>query len=629
MYSSYWMPKNGRESTSLLDHDALRRDAATHKSIQSEETQLRRIDLETIMSSKAAVKYWYLHRPKTMECVHKNAVKIQCMGRSFAVRQLIKKYGVAYTVELAKADANKKHEERMAELSPEDREATEKHIAEYEERVAEARRKRKEELAIEQAQEVERLARQRLQMEAFLATQKEEMRLEAEERARKDAIQREQERIKAEKEEKERAEALVQQRLIEEAARAEEQALDMDLLRKEEEERERKGLERLEREEEERIQREEEERLEQERIQREEEERMEQERLEREEEERMEMERMIELERIEREKQEEARIEVERIAREKEAHRLRQEEERKHQEEHRRRQESQRRKLEKEKARLAALEEAERMRQEEIKAIEAKKYNAAYSKDVPVTVRNLGIGRIVDYDLQKDEYRVCLDKGQGNRTMTVPFDDVKLDEDRILSPRTQVDTPFGVGEVIGMDPHVGCYAINTEINAAEGSQVVAFVQVQDVAVYAEEVEERAIVDEDLPLPDEIGLLSASVVATRVISRTGKKFIQYQLEIKTNNYGTVYCWKRYSTFRTLCDRLHKENKIKRKDIPEIPPRQIVGNFSPRTIEERAQKLNRFLDAAVKAEHLQWGVRVDDRIAVYKRRVRKATGSRRFW
>ena len=35
-------------------------------------------------------------------------------------------------------------------------------------------------------------------MEAFLAAQEEEMRLEAEERARKDEIQREQERIEAE-----------------------------------------------------------------------------------------------------------------------------------------------------------------------------------------------------------------------------------------------------------------------------------------------------------------------------------------------------------------------------------------------------------------------------------------------
>lgn len=268
-------------------------------------------------------------------------------------------------------------------------------------------------------------------------------------------------------------------RIIDVAAerkRLEEEAIEMEILRKQEEEE-------REREEYERQQREEEERLEQERLRREEEERLEHERLQRDEEERLEQERI-------REEQFE-KLELQRIERE-------EEKERKEQEDNRRRQESQRRMFEKEMARLAVAEEAERIRMEEIKALQSKKYSEAYSKDVPVTIRNLGIGRIIDYDGQSDQYRVRLGKVNGNRVITVPFDDVKLDEDRILSPRTQVDTPFGVGEVIGMDPHVGCYAINTEINAAEGSQIVAFVQVQDVAVYAEEVEERAIVNEDLP-----------------------------------------------------------------------------------------------------------------------------------
>lgn len=43
-------------------------------------------------------------------------------------------------------------------------------------------------------------------------------------------------------------------------------------------------------------------------------------------------------------------------------------------------------------------------------------------------------------------------------------------------------------------------------------------------------------------------MSARIVDSRIVNRTGKKFIQYKLEIRTNNYGTVYCWKRYSTFR---------------------------------------------------------------------------------
>lgn len=66
-------------------------------------------------------------------------------------------------------------------------------------------------------------------------------------------------------------------------------------------------------------------------------------------------------------------------------------------------------------------------------------------------------------------------------------------------------------------------------------------------------------------------------------------------------------------------------MRRKDIPELPHRHIVGNYSQKMISERAEKLNLFLTAAVRAEHLQWGIRVDDQIAVYKRRVKRQTMS----
>jgi hypothetical protein len=73
--------------------------------------------------------------------------------------------------------------------------------------------------------------------------------------------------------------------------------------------------------------------------------------------------------------------------------------------------------------------------------------------------------------------------------------------------------------------------------------------------------------------------------------------------------------------SLCERLTKEAGYSKKEIPELPKRHITGNFSQKTIGERAEKLNLFLNAAVKAEHLQWGIRVDDQIAVYKRRVKR--------
>ncbi|KAI9921226.1 hypothetical protein PsorP6_000882 [Peronosclerospora sorghi] len=196
-----------------------------------------------------------------------------------------------------------------------------------------------------------------------------------------------------------------------------------------------------------------------------------------------------------------------------------------------------------------------------------------------------------------------MDKSVGGMKITVPSDDFSLDDERILSPRTKVDTPFGTGEVLGLDPHVGCYAINTEVNATEDDQFLAFVQRKDVVKHVQEQEERSIVeDASLPIPDEIGLVSARIVDSRIVNRTGKKFIQYKLEIRTTNYGTVYCWKRYSTFRSLCDRLMKENGMKRRDIPDLPHRHLVGNFSQQTIGERAENLNLFLSATVKAEHL---------------------------
>ncbi|DAZ98965.1 TPA: hypothetical protein N0F65_000497 [Lagenidium giganteum] len=540
MYSSYWKPQsgNGRESNVLTDHDALHRDEATHKAIQSNETQLRPLDLETIMSSKAAVKFWYLHRPKTMEYVHKNAVRIQSVGRAFAVRSLIRKYGLEYVVELQKADALKKEAARLGEMTEAERTAHYKEAADFEFRVAETRRLRRERQEMEQADED--ALRMRLAIEAEEKRKAEEAAAFAAAEAARIAREEEEARIEAEREAKlaeERA-ALAAQMAEEEAARfLAEQAAE----------------------------------------------------------------------------EEAARIAAEEAAAEEERLRLEAEEEAKREEEMLAA------------AALAeqrAAEEAEAARLAKIRAEQNEKYEQSLSKDVPVMVRGEGPGRVVNYDKETESYNVRMEGAAGGMVINVDQSGVHLDDDRILSPRTKVDTPFGVGEIVGLDPHVGCYAVKTEVAAPEGEQFLAFIQIKDVEVHVEEEEERAIVEDSaMPIPDEIRLVSARIVDHRVVNKSGKKFIQYKLEIKTSNYGTVYCWKRYSTFRSLCDRLQKENGIKKKDIPELPKRHILGNFSSKTIGERAEKLNLFLNAAVKAEHLQWGIRVDDQIAVYKRRVKK--------
>ena len=140
MYSSYWKPNDGRESTVHTDHEALHRDEATHKAMQSDETELRPLDLETIMSSKAAVKFWYLHRPKTMAYVHKNATKIQSLGRAFAVRQLRARHGAEFMAELARQDQARRDADELKELSDDERAAKEVDDAAYDARVEASRR---------------------------------------------------------------------------------------------------------------------------------------------------------------------------------------------------------------------------------------------------------------------------------------------------------------------------------------------------------------------------------------------------------------------------------------------------------------------------------------------------------
>lgn len=119
---------------------------------------------------------------------------------------------------------------------------------------------------------------------------------------------------------------------------------------------------------------------------------------------------------------------------------------------------------------------------------------------------------------------------------------------------------------------------------------------------------------------EVSLISAKVVDSRITYREGRQFVEYKLQIETNTRGTLYVWHRYSTFRNLAATLQTKNGYKRKEIPELPNKQLFGNFSEKIIQERVSKLNQFLDAATHAEYLQWGIRVDQDTCVYKRRVK---------
>jgi hypothetical protein len=523
MYSSYWKPNDGRESNVLTDHEALHRDEATHKAMQSDETELRPLDLETIMSSKAAVKFWYLHRPKTMAYVHKNATKMQSLGRAYAVRKLRQKHGAEYVAELARQDQARRDADMLKELSPEERAAKELDDAAYDARVEESRRLRREQIENERlAEEQVRMKqaeaaseRRRLEEErkaAALAADEEATRLAEEERVRNER-EAEEERLRQEQE----AKRLEELRLVEEEERRVAEEAEAKLKAEEErlaaEEAARLAEEEAIREEEARLAAEEAARLAaEEAVRREEEARLAEEtRLREEEEERLrleEEERLAE-ERIRKEEEEvallamQAREEEERLEREAEEARNREEEERRAQEQ---REERERELAEAALAAKLAEEEAERIRQQE----KNEKYEQSLSKDVPVLVHQRGPGRVVSYNKQRETYAVKLENSMGGMQIEVPSDDVNLDDDRILSPRTKVDTPFGTGEVVGLDPHVGCYAINTEVNAPDDDQFLAFVQINDVAVHVEEEEERAIV-EDASLPSTLSCFMLKMV----------------------------------------------------------------------------------------------------------------------
>ncbi|KAF0714587.1 hypothetical protein As57867_003788, partial [Aphanomyces stellatus] len=122
---------------------------------------------------------------------------------------------------------------------------------------------------------------------------------------------------------------------------------------------------------------------------------------------------------------------------------------------------------------------------------------------------------------------------------------------------------------------------------------------------------------------EIAIQGARIVGHRIqTNSTGKPYAEYHLEIYTKNHGTLDVWHRYSTFRNLATTLRVKNGYHGQDIPELPNKKWFGNLSPSVIQERTVRLNAFLRAAVAAENLQWGIRVDDNTCAFKRRVRGA-------
>uniref|UniRef100_M4B4V7 Uncharacterized protein n=1 Tax=Hyaloperonospora arabidopsidis (strain Emoy2) TaxID=559515 RepID=M4B4V7_HYAAE len=92
---------------------------------------------------------------------------------------------------------------------------------------------------------------------------------------------------------------------------------------------------------------------------------------------------------------------------------------------------------------------------------------------------------------------------------------------------------------------------------------------------------------------EVSLISAKVVDSRITCREGRQFVEYKLQIEYQ---------------------HTKNGYRRKEIPELPNKQLFGNFSEKIIQDMWQSVNQFLEAATNAEYLQCSIRVDQDMCV---------------
>jgi len=119
---------------------------------------------------------------------------------------------------------------------------------------------------------------------------------------------------------------------------------------------------------------------------------------------------------------------------------------------------------------------------------------------------------------------------------------------------------------------------------------------------------------------ELALVSAKIVDTRISFKDGRKFVEYKIAIESNPRRDFFVWYRYTIFRNLIADLQSQSGYSRKDIPKFPPKLLFGNFSEKNIASRMEKLNIFLDNAINAKHLQWGIRADSDNCVYKRCVK---------
>ena len=76
----------------------------------------------------------------------------------------------------------------------------------------------------------------------------------------------------------------------------------------------------------------------------------------------------------------------------------------------------------------------------------------------------------------------------------------------------------------------------------------------------------------------------------IVKHAGDKYINYRIYVKSDEL-VWFIFRRYSEFHVV----YKDLKKTFPDRPyKIPPKKIFGNFSQKTIDERLEGLNRFVE-----------------------------------
>lgn len=125
------------------------------------------------------------------------------------------------------------------------------------------------------------------------------------------------------------------------------------------------------------------------------------------------------------------------------------------------------------------------------------------------------------------------------------------------------------------------------------------------------------------MDNEIHLFSAEIIDYNRFLINYKCVVKYKLKILTKDGKKLYCWKTCDDFINLYNNLIDKG-YKNSDIKYIPKNYKYDDFIEKisniTIKKKYKLLNKFLNNAVSNINLQWGIKINDDISVYKRRVR---------